>query len=313
MKCDKCLQRAAVVYQHHTGHALCTHCFELDLIARVKEALAQYGVSKQDRVLMAVSGGKDSIAMMYLLSMVHPVDRLAAVTVVEGVSGYVREREVRICESVARRLGIEYEVLNVKDLLGYTVGDLVEIARRRGLNLSPCTFCGIIRRRALNTYARSKGFDKVATAHTLNDEVQTALLNVLRGDRMRLAQWHPKSQPHSPLLVKRVKPLRYVYEYELATYAYVKGIPFQSEQCPFLLSRPTIRARLKPLSVEYEHVSPGALLKFVRFLDRTLEPLVREINSKGIQLPTCIKCGEPTAPGRQLCRICELMDSLGLV
>ena len=113
MKCHVCNTREAVVYQRHTGRALCLDCFEKDLLARVKHALTIYGVEPSDRILIAVSGGKDSIALMYLLSRIHPIDRLTAVTVVEGVSGYERSYEVRLCSRIASELGISYEVIKV--------------------------------------------------------------------------------------------------------------------------------------------------------------------------------------------------------
>ncbi len=300
------------MFQYHTGRALCFECFERDLLKRVRESLEQFGVRSSDRILLAVSGGKDSLAMIYLLSKVHPLDRMFAITVVEGVEGYERSHEIKVSAKIASEVGIEYEVVKAKDVIGFSVKDLVEASSRKSIDVSPCTFCGVIRRRVINVYARSRGFTKVATAHTLNDEVQTALLNILRGDTMRLIQWHPRSIPHSPLLIKRVKPLRRIYEYEIAAYAYLKGIPLQSEQCPYLLSRPTVRARLKPMMLEYEQTSPGSLMKFLDLLDDALKPLVEKVNRSNIALPVCEKCGEPTAPGRRLCRVCEFIKSLGL-
>ncbi len=312
MLCDQCKSREAIIYQWHTGRKLCLKCFELDLLKRIKQSLRDFGVNPQDKVLLAVSGGKDSLVMMKLVSMVHPKENLCAITIIEGFPNYDRSKEIAFTRKLANELSIDYVTLRVKDVIGLSVWDMVERARQRGLGLAPCTFCGIVKRRVLNYYARLNGFDKVATAHTLNDEIQTAILNILRGDKMRLAQWHPKSAPHSVLLIKRVKPLRKVYEYEIAAYAYLNDIPFQLEQCPYLVSHPTLRARLKPFIIEYEHASPGAMIKFLEFLDRTLEPIVDDLNRGGIVLPLCEKCGEPTSPGRRLCRLCELIDALGL-
>lgn len=312
MLCDECGLRKAAVYQRHSQRALCEECFEKDLIKRVERSLANYGVSKRERILLAVSGGKDSIAMMFLLSRIFPRENLRAVTIIEGVKGYSRSREVSICARVANELGVEYEAMHLKDIVGFSVSELVERSREMNLNISPCSFCGVLRRRALNVVAREQGVSKVATAHTLNDEVQTMMLNVLRGDTMRLVQWHPRSVPHSEKLVKRIKPLREIYEYELAIYAYLKGVELQEDQCPYLVQRPTLRFRFKEFLLILEALRPGIALRMLRETELLVEPLVNHVNRSGIVLPLCERCGEPTAPNRKLCRICEYLEALSL-
>jgi len=311
MLCDVCGVHRAVVYQRHTRRFLCEECFEKHLIKRISKTLRRYGVTERDRVLLAVSGGKDSIAMMFLLSKILPKSNLRAVMIIEGIEGYTRSKETSICTKIALELGIEYEAVHLRDIVGYSISEIVRRAQELGVNISPCSFCGVLRRRALNAIAREQGFTKVATAHTLNDEVQTAFLNILRGDIVRLVQWHPYSIPHSEKLIKRIKPLREIYEYELAQYVYIIGLDLQEDQCPYLIRRPTLRFKFKEMLVKIENLEPGIGMRTLRALEHGLEPLVKTFNRNIASLPLCERCGEPTSPGRKICRVCEYLEILG--
>jgi len=313
MKCSICGSNRAIIFQRHSGRALCWQCFVDDLVQRVKREIELYNlVRPDDRVLLAVSGGKDSLVLMELMARIISPSRLQAVTVVEGVPGYNRRDEIELCRTVAKSLGVDYAVVALKDVIGYSVSELLDLYQKSEAveKVSPCTICGVARRRALNLYARDHGFTKVATAHTLDDEAHTYIANFLRGDLMRLVQSHPKSAVHSPKIVKRIKPLRKIYDYEIAIYAYKKGYPLQSKECPLITSTPSLRSRIRDRVIELEWLSPGTFLRIVEWLDRVIEPLVDKLNASRIELPYCEICGEPTSPGRRICRFCELLQKL---
>ena len=242
-KCDICGGEVAV-FQRHTGKALCKECFINDVVSRVVNEVNKFGMfSRRDEVLIGVSGGKDSYVLVDIMLRIHDPGRMAFLIIKEGIPGYWREAEARWVKELANEFGIDLYMASFKEYLGYTLKELVDSSRRKNLNINPCTYCGITRRRIMNQLARELGFKKVLTAHTLDDEAQTALMNILRGDLLRLVQGHPAGPLLSPLLIRRVKPLRKIYEVEAATYAYLKGFKFQERECPYIQEMPSLRAQ----------------------------------------------------------------------
>jgi len=233
------------------------------------------------------------------------------VTIIEGIPGYNREEDIQWIKDIAREYGIDHFITSIKEYVGYSLEELVRAADRKGLNVSPCTFCGVIRRRIINEYARELGYDRVLTAHNLDDEVQTALMNMLRGDIFRLAQLHPSGPVLSRLFIKKVKPLRKIYEEEVATYAYLKGFKFQQTECPYIRFRPSFRARLREYLFRLERDSPGTLLRILNRVDEIVKDLIPRYKDFP-ELPRCQRCGEPTAFGRKYCILCELLMKLEL-
>ena len=147
-----------------------------------------------DRVAVAFSGGKDSTALLLLLSNLFPAGQdvqLVALTIDEGIAGY-REATVQAAEHLARRLGIEHHCISFPELFGDSLDILL-----KGRETQACSICGILRRKALVVAAQRTGATKLATGHNLDDEAQSVLMNVFRGDLPRLirnsALIHPGS------------------------------------------------------------------------------------------------------------------------
>jgi len=314
VKCDVCGVRKANIYQPHTGLRLCKECFMRNIVKRVKEELIKYKLIKpNEKVLLAISGGKDSFTLLDVMSKIHDTEKLVALTIIEGIHGYNRESEVCRIKKYVRERGVDHIVTSFKEYSGYTLDEYVKAADSKSLRISPCTFCGILRRRVINAYARELGMDKVATAHNLDDEVQTVLMNILRGDLIRLIQTHPKGPKLSKHFVRKVKPLRKIYEWETAVYAYFSGFEFQETECPFITTRPSLRAKLREYLYTLEKVSPGSLLNILNTIDELLGEVINDVvKHLPKELPLCIKCGEPTALNRKVCKFCELIDMIGL-
>jgi uncharacterized protein (TIGR00269 family) len=311
--CSRCGRREAIVYQRHTGMRLCKNCFFEDVKQRILEQIKKYNmILPGDRILIGISGGKDSFVLLRFLPEIHTPSKLFGLMIEEGIRDYNRVETFNLIKSTCHELGIDCTITSIKEVLRYSVDEFMffQMKKYGSIKISACTFCGIARRRILNIYARSYSMNKVATGHNLDDEVQTYLINILRGDIMRLVQLHPLSVVHSPLLIKRIKPLRTIYEYETAFIAYMENFSFQETECPYIVQRPTLRSKIRELIREIEKVNPSAQLEFLKELDNVLEPLVKIRNRDPVNLPQCVKCGEPTAPGRSTCKFCELIDSM---
>ncbi len=307
VKCSVCGIRDAVVFQQHSGKALCKQCFIEDVTARTITEIKRWKMfSPKDRLLLGLSGGKDSYVLLDILARIHPVSRILAVSIIEGIPRYNREEDIRRLKVVAREYGVDVIVTSIKEYTGHSLAELVMRVWRKGKRISPCTYCGISRRRILNFYARMYGADKTVTAHNLDDEVQTAVVNLLRGDRIGLLRLHPAASPASKLIVPRVKPLRKIYEWESATYAYMKKFPLQETECMFIRYAPTLRARVRDMLYVIESRRPGTLLRILELLDEVLEEEARNLSPE--TLTRCKKCGEPTSPSRHLCKLCEILE-----
>ena len=309
--CDVCKRRKPVVYQKHTGLKLCRECFYQDIHRRVKAEIDRWGMIKPgDTILLGLSGGKDSWVLLDTLVRLHDPSKIIAVTIIEGIPGYNRREYAERVKAKAKEYGIDHIMTSIKEYTGHTLNEIVDESIRRRVGVSPCTYCGISRRRILNLYARMYGADKTATAHNLDDESQAAFVNLLRGDWEGLLRQHPLSSPASPLIVPRVKPLRKIYEWETATYAYLGGFPLQETECAYINMMPTLRARVRRALYRLEERRPGTLLTFMETLDMILAEDARSLKPQ--QLPSCERCGEPTSHGRRLCKLCELLEKAGI-
>ncbi len=311
--CDRCGLRPAVVYQPHSGRALCDKCFYEDITERVKQEVKRWHmIDPGDTILLALSGGKDGYTLLDVMTRIHRPDKLIGLNIIEGIHGYNKVEDARYLVRTAKEMGVDVIVTSVKEYTGLTVDEMVSLANSRRTGISSCTYCGISRRRIMNYYARSLGVNKLATAHNLDDESQTAVINLLRGDLLSLLRQHPLSDVvEDPMLVKRIKPLRKIYEWETATFTMLKGYHIQETECPYIYQQPTLRAKVRRQLYQYEHDHPGALLNFMNALDDLLEPLLSEVRPvRG--LSRCERCGEPVPPGKRLCKLCELLSGLGV-
>jgi len=260
-----------------------------------------------DRVLAAVSGGKDSAVLLRALVKLESRRgvEVVALTVDEGVGGY-RAKGIAQAEKLARELGVPHYVSSFKEEYGYTLEEIHSLASKKGSPLHACTFCGVLRRRLINLKARELGASKVATGHNLDDEAQTALINILRGSVSRLARLGAKPLRNWEGFVPRVKPLRYIPEREVALYAYLTGVELYDEECRFIGE--AFRHEIRWMINRLDQRHPGVKYAIVSAADRLAKLVEREV--KG-EVEACRYCGEPTS--REVCRACEVLEELGVL
>jgi uncharacterized protein (TIGR00269 family) len=301
------------VYQAHTGRGLSKKCFKEDVKNRVLRTVREFNLfGKNDVLLMGLSGGKDSYVLLDILSQIHDPDKLIGVSIIEGIPGYNKPSDIQYMKELARKRGVDVIVTSIREYTGLSLYEIVKKSWKSGLNVSPCTFCGILRRRIINFYGRMLGADKTVTAHNLDDIAQTMIANILRGDIIGLIRQNPAFKYRNLKFVHKVKPLRYVYEYEAALYAAIDGFKFQDTECMFISYAPTFRAKIRSVLYKLEKSNPGVALNIVRSIDKITTRLIEDEYIKPVSLPTCGKCGEPTNEGRAICKLCELMDESGI-
>jgi uncharacterized protein (TIGR00269 family) len=260
-----------------------------------------------DKVAVAVSGGKDSLSLLHILSRLErarPKASLVAVTVDEGIKGY-RDEAMEIAAAECKKLGIPHHVVSFRELYGLTLDEIVARKRERGeTELTACAYCGVLRRRALNEAARRAGACKIATAHTLDDEVQTILMNVFRGDLSSLIREKPVADEVHPRFVQKVKPFCEIPERESALYAYVMKLEFQAAPCPY--ASEALRNDIRSILNRMEEKHPGTKFTVFKSLER-MRPALEEVDDKK-DFANCVECGEPSSG--KLCKVCEILKQL---
>lgn len=298
--CDKC-KRKPILFVRYSGAHLCADHFCEFVERRVKhEVRQQVDLEAGRRIAVAVSGGKDSTVALHLLHKILGSRRdlkICAITVDEGVAGY-RESGIPIVRGNCLGLGIEHIVVSFEDTFGITMD---RIARRRR-PLSTCSYCGVLRRAALNRAAREWGASHLATGLNLDDTAQSILMNFSRGDVERLARLGPHKRTQEGL-VPRIQPLRTIPESETTLYAMVKRLRFHDLECPY--APEALRNAFRSVVFELEQQYPGTRHSIVGSYD-TLRPALESLYPPA-RLKKC-RCGEPTISGK--CKACELVCSL---
>lgn len=301
--------REAVFLRSYSGERLCKRCYIRSIEKKVKTTISRHNMfNPDDRIAVAVSGGKDSVSLLHILhkiEMKFPRSELVSITINEGISGY-REEAVAIARENSKRLSVEHVVTSFKELYEHDLDEIVKIAEEKG-SLSPCSYCGVLRRKALNVVAKDIDADKLAVAHTLDDQVQTMLLNVIHGDILRIGRVGPVLEGDVSGFVRKVKPLCEVPEREVALYAFLKDIKFQTSSCPYREKalRNDIRSFLNRLETKH----PGTKFTVLRSFEK-IAPSVRELTGKA-GLRNCKICGEPTVG--EVCKSCQSLRDLGLI
>ncbi len=264
----------------------------------------------KDSFMIAVSGGKDSITLLHILAKIEkPFENVSfcAGTIDEGIRHY-RDEALKIAEKNCRRLGIEHKILSLKELFGYSLDEIVKLNKKRQINcLTPCSYCGVLRRKALNKLARDASVDKLVIAHNLDDETQTMLLNIIHGDPLRISRIKPVLNVVHPKLVQRIKPLCMVPEKEVVLYTYLKGIEFQCIDCPY--AETALRNDIRNMLNRMEHKHAGTLFTVFRSMEKLRLPL--EAYIKEVKLQECRLCGEPTVGN--VCKPCQMLEELKII
>lgn len=257
-----------------------------------------------DRVAVGVSGGKDSLSLLYVMKMLfdqHPNNgnELVAVTIDEGIRGY-RDESLQIVKDFCAQLGVESRVLSYKSLFGVDMDEAMIL--RPSEKMSSCSMCGTFRRRAIDIAAEAVDADVVATAHNMDDQLQTFTINLLAGDVERIGWIHPEPVQYATGMNK-IKPFIEIYEYEIAFYALQREIPFQSEECPYMSE--SIRTDLREFFNKLERDHPGIKHNAYNSMMKIAKTLR---SAPGIGGKKCSMCGRGSTG--DVCSVCKTVGVL---
>ena len=294
MKCRRCKAPAVIDVRRHNA-AFCADCFVRHCQEQVRRAIDHFEmIGPGERVLMAVSGGKDSLgAWDLLLNLGYECDGLYLGL---GIGAYSDE-SARYTRDFAARRGARLLEVDLPAEHGFDIATAASTVHR-----APCGACGLSKRHLFNHHALQGGYDVVATGHNLDDEAAVLLGNVLRWDGPYLGRQYPVL-PAAPGFVRKVKPLIRLSEREMAAYCVLTGIDYIVEECP--MAEGNRHLAYKELLNGLEQRSPGAKASFLfGFLERGHERFAGDAAGERGELTPCSVCGSPTTG--DVCAFCKL-------
>ncbi|MBO4336201.1 MAG: TIGR00269 family protein [Desulfovibrio sp.] len=297
MKCRICKREARVALKSHNT-AFCETCFLEFFSRQVSRAIESQGLmTHDDRVLVALSGGKDSLALMHELARQgYHVTGLHLDLGIGKSSRLAREAVEDFCHK-------EHLSLLVKDLASEHLAiPGVKEALRRPI----CSACGSIKRYYFNKVAMDEGFTVLATGHNLDDEVARLFSNTLRWDTCYLGQQGPRLEAEDGF-VRKVKPLWRLTEYETANYAFLCNIQTHYAPCPF--SSGASFSVLKSLMQRLEFLMPGRKIDFYQGFLKRGRPVFASLEAQRTTLHACAQCGYPTSAD-ELCQVCRIREQV---
>jgi uncharacterized protein (TIGR00269 family) len=294
MKCRVCRGPAVIDVRRHNA-AFCPEHFVAHTREQVRRAIHDHRmIGPGERVLVAVSGGKDSLALWDLLvDLGYDADGLYLGL---GISEYSDE-STELTRAFARSRDLVLHEVDLADDFGFTIPGAAATTHR-----SPCGSCGLSKRHLFNSVALEHGYDVVATGHNLDDEAAVLLGNVLRWDPGYLGRQRPVL-PAADGFARKVKPLVRLGEREMAAYCVVRGIDYQVEECPMAAGNKHLG--YKEILNDLEARSPGAKAAFLfGFLERGQPRFADDAGKEREELGACRDCGAPTTA--EVCAFCKL-------
>lgn len=299
MKCDKC-ENVAVYSRKYSGENYCSPCFSDSILRKTAKTISKYNMINNDElVCVAVSGGKDSLALLHILDKMSKNHnfRLEVITIDEGIPGY-RNEALEIVNSFCSKINVKHSVFSYKELFDLTLDEALEL--RENEKTSSCSICGTLRRRAIDHAAKKIGADVIATGHNLDDNLQSFFINLLSGDTNKIGWMDPDTSKNT---LRKIKPFCEIYESEIVFYAFTNQIPFQTEPCPHMNEgiRTELREFLNSLETHHSGIKNNLLRSSLK-----ISEIVKESNNK--EKRTCPHCGSECTG--KICSVCNLVLKL---
>jgi uncharacterized protein (TIGR00269 family) len=293
VRCIRCRAPAQVeVRRHHS--AFCAGCYPNWFRTQVQRSIDDERMfGQEERVLVAISGGKDSLALWDALNKLgYSADGMY---IRLGIADYSRRSQAK-AEAFAAGRGLRLHQVDLREGYGFEVPDL-----RDARSGKPCAACGTVKRYHFNRVAADLGYPVVATGHNLDDEAATLFGNVIHWQTDFLGRQGPVL-PGSPGLVRKVKPLYRLGERDTAAYAVIERLDYILEECPMAKGAKSLQ--YKDLLNSLEERQPGAKYRFLTGFLRDGKQVVARADRP--ELRECQRCGQPTTA--EICAYCRLAE-----
>jgi len=299
MKCRVCRESAIIDLPRHNAN-FCSEHFLRFCRQQVEKAVGEYDMfGPNDRLLIAVSGGKDSLAVWHILN--HLGYQADGLYIGLGITDYSSTSQV-YAEKFAADHSLRLRLVDIVEEYGYDVPNGAKAAKR-----VPCSACGMSKRHIFDRVATEGDYDVLVTGHNLDDEAAVLFGNVLHWQTDYLARQHPVL-PGRDGLPRKVKPLVRLDEREMAAYCVIAGIDYMLDECP--MSKGNKHIRFKEVLNQIEADSPGTKAAFFhKFLSQGAQHFEALGDEQRAELGACATCGSPTP--NDICAFCRLVERAG--
>jgi uncharacterized protein (TIGR00269 family) len=307
MKCRKCSQKAAINMAHHKL-ALCTEHYLEWMPEQTERAIHKYRMfTRSDRILAAVSGGKDSLALWDILwRLGYQVDGVYIGLGIDAGIGY-SDASQRHAVQFADQRGLKLHIVDVEKEYGAGIPRIARLTLRG--QEKPCAVCGLTKRHEMNRIALQGEYDVLVTGHNLDDEAATLMSNTMNWIPGYLVRQSPVLAADRPGMVRKAKPLCRFTEREMAAYALLQGIEYIYDECPFAAGTKSIY--YKEILNKMEADRPGVKLNFYLsyLIARENGLFAPQADPEADRLHPCPTCGQATSnPGE--CTFCRQMGRI---
>lgn len=297
MKCERCGGKAVIDIKRCNA-AFCRDCFEIFFNNQVIYAIKHWKMFNYgEPVLVAVSGGKDSLSLWDILLKLGY--NTTGFHIDLGIGEYsFKSREITKIFAESRKTSLI--VVSLNNEYGFGIPDTFKKTKR-----PVCSTCGLIKRYLMNKHAHEGGYKALVTGHNLDDEAGNLLGSVLRWQEGYLSRQIPALPAHHNKLIKRVKPLHRLAEREVAAYAILNQIGYIIDECPY--SKDATSILYKETLNTIEENSPGTKHTFYYCYLQRSRRLFKGVEK--VDLKECSRCGYTTT--KELCAFCRLLDEIG--
>jgi len=302
MPCKICKTKPVITLPN-SNVSLCKSCFMSYFEKKVYKTIRQFKlINKNDHIVVGVSGGKDSLTLLYILNRIAETKRdikVEGLLIDEGIKGY-RGKTIKDAKAFCKKNKVSLHIYSYKEEFGYTLDEMI-----KKLKINSCAICGVLRRYLLNKKSRELGATKLAVGHNLDDEAQSILMNQIKNNIELSARLGPITGiAKFKSFIRRIKPLYLLTEKETATYAFLKKFNSEYTECPYAKNnfRNYIRDMINDLEEKYPGSKHGLVASFLEVL-----PLLKEKYKSG-KVQYCKSCEEPCA--KEICNACEIIKKL---
>ncbi|MFH1439042.1 MAG: TIGR00269 family protein [Candidatus Woesearchaeota archaeon] len=282
--------------------------FVKEFEAKVKRTVDKYKLAtKKEKIIVACSGGKDSTAVLYLLKKLgYDVEGL----IIDLFIGDWSKQNLDNIKGFCQLHNIKLHIVSMRDIFGCSICYIRSNIQTK-VNLKNCAICGVIKRWLLNKRSRELKAIKLATGHNLDDQVETILMNILRGNpELSLGQLPVTGIIKDKKFVQRIKPLYFCTNQEVRRYSEILKFPVLYDPCPCSMTafRRKVRNAIKLLEDDYPQLKTNVVNGFLNALPEMRSKYMKNSNNSKERLKYCEICAEPSK--NNICQTCNLIKIL---
>ncbi|QAR33842.1 adenine nucleotide alpha hydrolase family protein [Geovibrio thiophilus] len=296
MKCVKC-NGNAVINIRRANAAFCKEHFNEYFTEQTLKSIKQFRMfRKTDKIMVCVSGGKDSLVLWHVL---HNLGcDVTGMYIDLGINGY-SDRSKEKVTAFADKFGLKTIIVDLREK-GYPIPFVARRAKRED-----CAVCGTIKRYYFNRAAYDGGFDVVATGHNLDDEASRLLANIMHWNDEYMDNTYPVLPAGGKMLKKKVKPLVRLTERETAAFAILNGIDYVMEECPMSKGATSLIFK-EALSTIEDKMAGTEIFFYTKFLERVKDKDRSKTDSDEMKI--CQTCGMESFMDK--CTFCRLVEKV---